>query len=111
MYCIGCSDYVCDMALGQVMAISCRCGAAAPILISGDGKAFAPPASYYTSLITPRDGLHFEYYLGYSEHTSPAKDLAMGVLRYAGATSQRDCKEPECQRAVERQLRRLKKFR
>lgn len=108
MHCIGCGGFACNMEPGQVMAIACRCGAMVPILVGDDGVTFAPPASLGAALTARKEGLHFEYYLGYSDHTSPAKEAVMKLLLEAGATSQRDCKEPGCQRAIERQERRAR---
>lgn len=109
MHCLGCGGYVCNMDPGQVMAISCRCGAAAPILVGDNGSPVAPPASFWGVLSAlPKGGFHWEYYLGYSNHTSLAKDTVMKLLLEAGATSQKDCKELACQRAVERKQRRAR---
>lgn len=101
MRCLGCDGNVCYMKPGQAMAIACRCGAGAPILFSDSGPV-APPASLILNLAR-RDPPHIEYYLGYSDHESAAKDVAIDLLVSYGATWQRDCSEEGCQRAVERQ--------
>ena len=55
------------MEPGQVMAISCACGAAAPVLYSDIGN-LAPPASL--SRLAQQEPPHIEYYLGYSDYES-----------------------------------------
>lgn len=100
MRCLGCGGNVCYMKPGQAMAIACRCGAGAPILYSDTGSV-APPASL-VFLSQAKVPPHIEYYLGYSDHESEAKDVVIDLLVRQGATWQRDCPEEECQRAIER---------
>lgn len=100
MSCLGCNQVVCEMDPGEIMAIACRCGANAPVLVGPDETTMAPPASLI--FLAQKEPLHVEYYLGYSEHQSPAKDQLIDILVSHGATWQKDCPEAVCQRAIER---------
>lgn len=99
MSCLGCDQVVCNMEPGELMAIACSCGAAAPILRSHTGQ-WAAPASL--ALMRGNEPPHLEYYLGYSDHESEGKSVYIDLLLGMGATWQVDCPEEECQRDIER---------
>ena len=79
------------------MAISCGCGAMAPILVSED-RALTLPSSLVLGMADMgTEPPHLEYYLGYSAHESEAKTQVEEVLRkLVGCTSQGDCERLEC---------------
>ena len=104
LFCVGCGSAVCRSYPGQLLAISCRCGAYAPILRGPWG--FSAPASLVlrrpTKGVMPEKLPHLEYYLGYSDHESKEKAQAIRELRGVGAISQAECPEQECQEAYQR---------
>lgn len=101
LYCLGCGGPVCRARPGDILAISCRCGAYAPILFSDDHHV-APPASLIAAALTGKTNTHIEYYFGYSNHESPLKRGLAEELKRLGATSQAECPEPKCQKAYRR---------
>ncbi len=104
LYCVGCGRAVCEAEEGQVLAISCICGAGAPILQGTRLSSFWRPASLGSIIRQPARLPHLEYYLGYSDHVSEMKSEMVAQLREAGSTSQEECtKEGEgCQEAYKR---------
>ena len=99
LYCVGCGCAVAASKPGQVLAISCVCGANAPILHTKEGK-WAPPCSLVlsTGIVLP----HLEYYLGFSNHESPIKTEVIRMLRAMGSISYTECPEVHCREAFER---------
>lgn len=96
--CIGCGEGVMEHRPGAIVAISCRCGAYAPIL-SG-GRELSLPASLIEALGVGKSELHLEYYLGYSDHTSSDKETISAALSVLlGITSQADCPESQCKQS------------
>ena len=83
MRCLSCGKALCQMEPGQAMAIAGRCGAMPPVLFSDTGS-LAPPASLILRLAS-HDPPHLEYYLGYSDHQSEAKDQLIDLLVSHGA--------------------------
>ncbi len=109
MHCIGCDRAVINMEQGGTVAIACTCGAGAPILYDPDGEGgLAPPASLVRLLMLTSESLaappHLEYYLGYSDYTSPLKEAAIKALRAHGSTSQSECLNPQCQEQFRHQV-------
>lgn len=102
--CVGCGSFVVDAEPGQAIAISCRCGAAAPILANEAVGAFFLPFSLLQDLGTVHKVVtgHIEHYLGYSEHQSSLKSGTIQLLRRHGAISQEECNEERCQEATQR---------
>lgn len=101
--CIGCGSYVIDAQPGKTIAISCRCGASAPILVNEGGMSLWPPFSLVKQLTsTGKVTAHIEYYLGYSDHESSLKHATVEMLRRRGATLQEECDEDRCRQAVVR---------
>ena len=93
--CVGCGNPVAQAAgPGAVLAISCRCGAMAPILY-GEG-VMAPPASLVLS--RGRTPPH-------SDHESDLKTAFVEALRRMGSISQAECPEQACQEEVRRRER------
>lgn len=107
LYCVGCGRTVCASKPGQVLAISCVCGANAPILHTKDGH-WAPPASFVlaTGAMLP----HLEYYLGFSDYQSPLKTKATRMLRAMGAISYTECTDAHCREAFERSKQKYQKW-
>jgi len=107
LHCIGCGNAVAKDVPGQTLAISCSCGAGSPLL-EADGQTLASiPASlmklsyeYVEGIKSEQDlakeAPHLEYYLGYSDHDSPAKTNAVAFLKVLGCTAQQDCPELRC---------------
>lgn len=109
LYCLGCGGAVAPFVEGQTLAISCGCGAMAPILVStnpasGDLMYLGPPVSLVRVLSSegPPDKPHLEYWLGYSDHESPMKNNFTDALRKAGCISRAECGEQECRLAYVR---------
>ncbi len=101
LYCVGCGVAVISSRPGQVLAMSCRCGANAPILHSEAHTSWAPPASFVLATgVKPPP--HLEYYLGFSDHESPLKTEVTRQLRAMGSVSFTECPEERCPRAFER---------
>lgn len=102
MYCVGCGLPVGEAEPGKMLAVSCPCGAMAPILHSPDGR-WAPPASFIraTGVMTP----HIEYYLGFSEHKSALKTELTRMLRALGSISYTECTDAHCRESWDRSKR------
>lgn len=105
LYCVGCGRAVCEAEPWAVPAISCWCGALAPVL-RGDDGSFCPPSSL-VSLVQMRTVLsmrpikwrpHIEHYVGYSDHESVIKSQLIQALRVIGSISQAECSNERCQR-------------
>ena len=108
--CVGCGRDVFQVESGKrtLLAISCICGAGAPIL-RGDDGSFAPPYSLVSIVQRSTDPSvpwrlkrgasppHLEYYLGYSDHESVVKTALSQYLCDLGSISQADCPEEGCQ--------------
>lgn len=97
LYCAGCGQVVCQTAPGELLAVSCRCGALAPVLYHGGGVH--PPFSLISALLNSQAPPHVEYYLGYSDHMDPLRCRVETLLRAIGATSQANCKDQRCREA------------
>jgi hypothetical protein len=107
--CVGCGRHVIDVTPGQVLAISCTCGAMAPILVNDDLRAASHlsfPASLVLAQRAGKPPAHLEYYLGFSDHESELKALALALLQERGSISQAECEEEGCKAAWERSKRR-----
>ena len=100
--CIGCGSYVIEAHPGQTIAIACRCGASAPILVNEATGSMWPPLSLVKQMKELKVTAHIEYYLGYSDHESRLKIDTVEVLRRYGATLQEHCDEEWCRHAVVR---------
>lgn len=98
LYCVGCGRAITKSKPGQLLVISCGCGASAPILHSEDGR-WAPPLSLVraTGITLP----HIEYYLGFSDHQSPLKTKVTQMLRALGSISYKECSDADCREAFE----------
>jgi hypothetical protein len=108
-FCVGCGRHVIDMTPGQVLAISCICGAMAPILVNDDLRAadhLSFPASLVLAQRAGKPPAHLEYYLGFSDHESEMKALALAMLQERGSISQSECDEEGCKAAFERSRQR-----
>ena len=99
LYCVGCGRAIIAAKPRQVLAISCVCGANAPILHTKDGQ-WAPPGSLVraTGIILP----HLEYYLGFSDHQSLMKTELTRLLRALGSISYTECTDTRCRESFER---------
>ncbi len=107
--CVGCGRHVIDVTPGQVLAISCICGAMAPILVNEDLRSadhLSFPASLVLAQRAGKPPAHLEYYLGFSDHTSELKALALTLLQERGSISQAECDEEGCKAAFERSRQR-----
>ncbi len=99
--CVGCGARIASAAPGETLAVSCRCGAVAPIL-HNKGHVWTLPASLIAGFqASIQDGHepeigHLEYYLGHSAHQSALKDQLTKDLKNAGSSSQRECRQDEC---------------
>lgn len=102
LYCLGCGGPVCRARPGDVLAISCRCGAYAPVLLTADNQVAWTPASLQVALVRRGSTCHLEYWLGYSDNDSPGKRELVTVLRAMGIISQAECPESKCQEAYRR---------
>ena len=95
--CVGCGKRVAKYWPDQTLAISCRCGAGAPILfLEGTETRPSLPFSLLHALQMRELGRsvippHLEYYLGHSEHTSPIKRMVIAELRGLGCISENEC--------------------
>lgn len=100
LHCAGCGGPVCRASPGDILAISCRCGAQAPVLYD-PLRQCAPffPSSMVRAIAEHTRLPHMEFYLGSSDHESTDRTVLTGWLRAAGATSQADCPEPKCREA------------
>ena len=103
LYCVGCGEFIARAVPGQTLAISCRCGASAPILITSSGFIYSMPGSMQRVVSKFLDGEdpenrgHYEYYLGFSDHTGEDKEVLKKILVAMGMTSMADCSEERCQ--------------
>lgn len=108
LYCVGCGRAVATVRPGQALAISCACGAIAPILHTEDGQ-WAPPYSLVkaTGIMSP----HLEYYLGFSDHQSNTKTEVTRMLRALGSISYTECTDTQCRESFERSKRNYQEWR
>ena len=93
--CVGCGQKVCEKPVpGTTLAIACRCGANAPILVKeGTDNLYGLPGSLIMGITLKHPVPHLEYYLGHSAHTSELKNQVEKLLRVAGCISEAECKE------------------
>lgn len=112
LYCTGCGKHIADAAPGMTLAISCACGASAPILDDGKWEqhlamkddflsGFVIPASLVMGMAKGTDLAHLEYYLGYSDHTSIPKEAIIRVLEQNDIKSQLECDHEGCREDFE----------
>lgn len=95
LYCLGCGGIVARINRPVALAISCgHCRAYSPIL-QDDAGHLLMPASLTRGLPFSAPA-HLEYYLGYSDHTSPTKQRMIEALVGLGHRSQQSCEETEC---------------
>lgn len=99
LYCVGCGRAIAKT--GKILAISCVCGALAPILHTENGQ-WVPPASFMlaTGVMLP----HLEYYLGFSTHQSSFKTDVTRMLRAMGSISYTECKDVKCRESYTRKI-------
>lgn len=100
LYCVGCGRAVCEFKPGRHLAISCTCGASAPILYTKDGKQWLPPSSLVRA--TGVRLSHLEYYLGFSYHQSEVKTIVTRMLRALNSFSYTECPDERCRESFER---------
>ncbi len=115
LYHVGCGTALFDSEQADGMALACRCGADAPIVVADledeSGRISVMPASLYAAASNKeRQVPHIEYYLGFSEFDCPAKRAIEAGLREMGAVSFSECPEPRCQDEPERQRQREAHF-
>lgn len=108
-HCLGCGRHVCRAREGATLAISCACGAMAPVLLGKDGALQGLPASLVHLLrsyvLQDNEARpHLEYYLGFSDHHSPEKERMETVLRALGCIPQGECPDPKCRQSYRRTL-------
>lgn len=98
--CIGCGRVVWRGVPSKELALSCACGALAPVISWSDGSTSWPSSISYIHL---RGGKipHLEYYLGFTDHQSPEKVYAIVLLASLGSTSYRQCKDNGCRDKAE----------
>lgn len=103
LYCVGCGAVAALAWPGDVLAISCKCGAYSPLLAEAlddpFGKLWSMPASLMRIIsgeVSAEARPHVENYLGYSGGTNPAKRFWENQLRAYGLTSAADCEREEC---------------
>jgi hypothetical protein len=122
LYCVGCGRALVKSEGNKVLAISCSCGALAPILHAGEatpvdlvGKSPAEKVLFYwllkgwclpVSLVAASRGNgpmpHLEYYLGFSEHQTSIKAEMVNLLRELGAVSFTECSDANCRESFKR---------
>jgi len=105
--CIGCDQVLVNNYRGQVMGISCACGADAPILYCCENAGAAIPSSLGIATGN-RPPPHLEYYLGFSDHRSDLKTLTAQALRALGSISYTECADAKCNDGFARTLERRK---
>lgn len=114
--CVGCGARIASAAPGETLAVSCRCGAVAPIL-HNKGHVWTLPASLVAGFqASIQDGHepeigHLEYYLGHSAHQSALKDQLTKDLKAAGSCSQMECIKDECRVQYWKEIQKLRYIR
>jgi len=106
LHCAGCGVVVCERPKeGEVLAISCRCDAYSPILVTaGMLQALEPVWETIPTSLTAVSSTsgHWENYLGPNPRTNVGKAWKT-YLEERGLTSMADCQKESCKREVERQ--------
>lgn len=106
LYHVGCGQRLYDYQPDQMMAISCDCGALAPIMaLHLDDPAesvIGLPASLVLGVQEKTQLAHLEYYLGFSSFSCPVKEAWEKALRKLGSTSMAECTESRCQEYASR---------
>ena len=116
LHCVGCGNGVCPLPEpGQMLAISCRCGAYSPILVRPDlldaaePVATMKPASVIRVQVMHEAGLrvsgHWENHLGPEPRTIVGRAWKTYLIE-CGLTSMADCHEDRCQCGIERMRQR-----
>ena len=105
-FCVGCGNPVISIEPGAMIAISCYCGALAPILFRGLDLPMIPSSLVFL-IYEKREPPHLEYYLGYSDHKSGMKEQMAQELKVLGCTSQEGCEKDRCQERYKKERERL----
>lgn len=108
LYCVGCGNPVARLpGPGDMLAISCQCGAYSPILVTQEVLASLEPvwttfpASLRAILTGAKQAGHWENYLG-DDPITPCGRAWKTFLIEHGLTSMADCPEDQCKRGIER---------
>ncbi len=107
LYHVGCGAalFTKEALASGVMAMSCRCGAIAPLVVEDldDGGSLAAVPYSLAALRGGMEPPHLEYYLGFSDFACPAKDAWERALRVAGMVSFGECEQAKCRAEMESQ--------
>lgn len=96
LHCLGCGNFVIEAEPGMTLAIACRCGAESPILVTETESLVSIPGSLTKIAEIQGQKAHIERYLGYSDHTSDAKNTLRQVLLAVGLTPMEECGSGRC---------------
>ena len=100
LYCLGCGRLIANARPDETLAITCACGASAPILmpdLNDTRTSLRLPASLIFAVAGGKPVIsHIEYYLGWSDFTCLPKEAVIALLRQKGAISFAECSEEKC---------------
>lgn len=96
LHCLGCGNFVVESEPDMTLAISCRCGALSPILVTETESLVSIPGSLAMIAEVQGQKAHVERYLGYSDHTSDAKATLRRILLATGLTPMEECGAGRC---------------